>query len=58
MEARLTDVVERRGTKDLLVETDDSQGQQATYAGAALPSASGSPEEGGMVTVEIRLQHQ
>jgi hypothetical protein len=56
--SRLMAAVKRRGTKDLLVETDNTQGQEATYTGATLPAASGRPDKGGLVTVELRLQHQ
>lgn len=58
MEARLTDVVKYRGTKDLLVETDDSQGQQATYAGASLRPAATDPGGEPLLTVQTRLQHR
>jgi hypothetical protein len=56
--ARLIDAVDRRGAKDLLVETDDTPGQQATYLGAAMRSISTEAEEATVVTYRIRLQHQ
>ena len=55
---RLIDAVGRRGAKDLLVETDDTPGQQATYLGAAMRSISTEPEAATVVTYMIRLQHQ
>lgn len=55
---RLIDAVDRRGAKDLLVETDDTPGQQATYLGAAMRSISTEPEAATVVTYMIRLQHQ
>jgi Domain of unknown function (DUF4384) len=58
MEARLMNVVEYRGTKDLLVETDDRQGQQATYAGASLRPAATAPGGETLLTVQTRLQHR
>jgi hypothetical protein len=57
-ETRLMAAVNSRGTKDLRVETDHTQGQEATYTGATLSSASGRPEEGSLVRVEVRLQHR
>lgn len=55
---RLIDAVDRRGAKDLLVETDNTPGQQATYLGAVIRSISTEPEEASVVTYMIRLQHQ
>jgi Domain of unknown function (DUF4384) len=55
---RLNDVVDRRGAKDLLVETDDTPGQQATYLGAAVRTVAAEPEGSTIVTYMVRLQHQ
>jgi hypothetical protein len=55
---RLIHAVDRRGAKDLLVETDATPGQQATYLGAAMRSISTEPEGATVVTYMIRLQHQ
>jgi hypothetical protein len=55
---RLMTAVDRRGAKDLLVETDDTHAQQATYAGARMRPSGGNPEESPIVTVQTRLQHQ
>ncbi len=55
---QLIDVVDRRGAKDLMVETDDTPGQQATYLGAAMsPTAPGSGD-GPIVTYATRLLHR
>jgi hypothetical protein len=55
---RLNDVVDRRGAKDLLVETDDTPGQQATYLGAAVRTVAAEPGGSTIVTYMVRLQHQ
>jgi Domain of unknown function (DUF4384) len=55
---RLIDVVDRRGAKDLLVETDNTPGQQATYLGAAVRPVAAEAEGSTVVTYSIRLQHQ
>jgi Domain of unknown function (DUF4384) len=55
---RLIDVVDRRGAKDLLVETDNTPGQQATYLGAAVRPVTAEPGDSTVVTYTLRLQHQ
>ncbi len=47
-----------RGAKDLLVETDGTKGQEATYAGAAFQPSSGSPGGASVITLQTRLVHQ
>jgi Domain of unknown function (DUF4384) len=55
---RLMDVVDRHGAKDLLVETDNTPGQQATYLGAAIRPVATESDGSTIVTYMIQLQHQ
>jgi hypothetical protein len=51
---RLVQQAMQRGAKDLVVETDATGAQPASYAVAPVSSVQG----GGMIAVQIKLRHQ
>ena len=46
------------GAKDLLVERDETIGQQATYVGGLVRTAAENPEQFSLISHQVRLQHR
>jgi hypothetical protein len=55
---RLMAALDQRGAKDLLVETDETEGEKATIFGAMLQHAAGDSQAGPLVLYRTRLLHQ
>ncbi len=55
------DAADSRGAKDLVVETDEGDGRQATFAGAYVPaaaSAAGGERDRTLIVVRTQFRHQ